>query len=60
MFFDNGNTVKALEYAQKENNELLVEEKVDILIKLEKYIEAAEAALKIKDRDKFEEIFDNK
>ena len=60
MFFDNGNTDKALEYAQKENNELLVEEKVDILIKLEKYIEAAEAALKIKDRDKFEEIFDNK
>ena len=60
MFFDNGNREKALEYAQKENNELLVEEKVDILIKLEKYIEAAEAALKIKDRDKFEEIFDNK
>ena len=60
MFFDNGNKEKALEYAQKENNELLVEEKVDILIKLEKYIEAAEAALKIKDRDKFEEIFDNK
>jgi hypothetical protein len=60
MFFDNGNRDKALEYAQKENNELLVEEKVDILIKLEKYIEAAEAALKIKDRDKFEEIFDNK
>ena len=60
MFFDNGNKDKALEYAQKENNELLVEEKVDILIKLEKYIEAAEAALKIKDRDKFEEIFDNK
>ena len=60
MFFDNGYKDKALEYAQKENNELLVEEKVDILIKLEKYIEAAEAALKIKDRDKFEEIFDNK
>ena len=48
MFFDNGNKEKALEYAQKENNELLVEEKVDILIKLEKYIEAAETALKRK------------
>ena len=57
MFFEHGNKQKALEYADKETKENLYEDKANLLIKLEKYREAAEAALKIKDRDKFEEIF---
>ena len=57
MFFEHGNKQKALDYADKETKENLYEDKANLLIKLEKYREAAEAALKIKDRDKFEEIF---
>ena len=57
MFLENGNKEKALEYALKENKDNLYEDKAILLIKLEKYTEAGEAALKIKDRDKFEEIF---
>ena len=57
MFFEHGDKKKAEDYAIKENNVNLFEDKANLLIKLEKYIEAGEAALKIKDRDKFEEIF---
>lgn len=57
MFLENGNKEKAKEYALKENKDILYEDKAMLLIKLEEYIEAGEAALKIKDRDKFEEIF---
>ena len=57
MFFENGDKKKSEEYAMKENNVNLFEDKANLLIKLEKYIEAGEASLKIKDRDKFEEIF---
>ena len=57
MFFEHGDKNKASIYAEKENNVNLFEDKANLLIKLEKYIEAGEAALKIKDRDKFEEIF---
>ena len=46
---------KAIEYALQENNEKLFEDKANLLIKLEKYEDAAEVALRIK--DKFEEIF---
>ena len=57
MFFEHGDKKKAEDYANRENNVNLFEDKANLLIKLEKYIEAGEAALKIKDRDKFEEIF---
>ena len=57
MFLEDGNKEKALEYAQKENNENLYEDKADLLIKLENYEDAAETALKIKDQEKFEELF---
>ena len=36
-----------------------MEDKINLLIKLEKYEEAAEAALKIKDLDKCIEYFNN-
>ena len=59
MFLENGKKEKALEYVLKENNENLFEEKANLLIKLEKYEEAAEVALRIKEQEKFEEIFNS-
>ena len=59
MFLEHGKKEKAVEYALKENNDNLLEEKINLLIKLEKYEEAAEAALKIKDLDKCVEYFNN-
>ena len=57
MFLENNKKEKAYEYAQKENNENLFEDKANFLIKLEKYEEAAEVAIRIKDDDKCEELF---
>ena len=59
MFLEHGKKEKAVEYALKENNDNLLEDKINLLIKLEKYEEAAEAALKIKDLDKCIEYFNN-
>ena len=60
MFFNYGQKEKAIEFARKETSDNTLEEKIDFLIKLEQYEEAAELALKVKDNDKFEEIFNNK
>ena len=57
MFLENGKKEKAIEYALKENNEILYEDKTNFLIKMEKYEEAAEVAIKIKDNDKCDELF---
>ena len=57
MFLENGKKEKAIEYALKENNENLYEDKTNFLIKMEKYEDAAEVAIKIKDNDKFDELF---
>ena len=57
MFLENKETEKAIKYALKENNENLFEDKVNFLIKLEKYEEAAEVAISIKDADKCDELF---
>ena len=57
MFFEKGNKEKAYEYALKEKDENLLEDKAYLLIKLGKYEEAAETALKIKSTEKFDEIF---
>ena len=57
MFLENGKREKAIEYALKENNENLYEDKTNFLIKMEKYEDAAEVAIKIKDNDKFDELF---
>ena len=59
MFLENDKKEKAIEYALKENNDNLLEDKINLLIKLEKYEEAAESALKIKDLDKCLEYFNN-
>ena len=59
MFLENGKKEKAIEFALKENNDSLLEEKINLLIKLEKYEDAAEAALKIKDEEKCLEKFNN-
>ena len=59
MFLEHEKKEKAVEYALKENNDNLLEDKINLLIKLEKYEEAAEAALKIKDLDKCIEYFNN-
>ena len=43
---------KALEYAMQENNNELYEDKINFLIEIEKYLEAAEAALSDKKNEK--------
>ena len=57
MFLENNQKDKAIFYAEKETKENLNEEKANLLIKLEKYEDAAEVAIKIKDQDKCDEIF---
>lgn len=57
MFLESGDEVKAIEYAQKEDKENLFEEKANFFLKLGKYEEAALVAVKIKDDDIFENIF---
>ena len=58
MFLERENKEKAIEYALKENDKELLEDKVNFLIKLDKLEEAAETAIKIKkNNDKVEEIF---
>jgi hypothetical protein len=52
IMFEYGNKEKALEYAKKENNIELYEDKFEFLLKLEKYLDAVEAALSEKKHEK--------
>jgi len=52
ILFENGNKEKALEYAKKENNIDLYEDKFEFLLKMEKYLDAVEAALSEKKQEK--------
>jgi len=52
ILFENGNKEKALEYAKKENNTDLYEDKFEFLLKMEKYLDAVEAALSEKKQEK--------
>ena len=54
--FENGNKEKALEYAKKETNIELYEDKFEFLLKLEKYLDAVEAALSEKKHEKKMEL----
>ena len=56
IMFENGNKEKALEYAKKETNIELYEDKFEFLLKLEKYLDAVEAALSEKKHEKKMEL----
>ena len=57
MLLEKGKKENAIEYVLKEKDEILLEDKAYLLIKLGKYEESSETALKIKIVQKFEEIF---
>ena len=57
MFYEHGQKEKAKEYAEKETNSNLLEDKANLFIKMKDYEAAALTAIKIKDNDKFDEIF---
>ena len=52
IMHENGNKEKALEYAKKETNTKLYEEKFEFILKLEEYLDAVEVALSEKKNEK--------